>query len=79
MKRGQAYRIELFNDGPEDSSFHIFSGIAAFGLSAVSVAPGESVMMSFTPNQTGTFRFACTNSSCGIGHDNMEGTVSVVP
>ncbi len=79
LKRGQPYRIEFFNDGPEDSSFHTFSGIAALALSAVSVAPGESVMMSFTPAQTGTFPYACTNSSCGVGHDNMEGTVTVVP
>ncbi|MFN2631846.1 MAG: hypothetical protein ABR610_00290, partial [Thermoanaerobaculia bacterium] len=76
---GQAYRIEFFNDGPEDSSFHTFSGISALGLNSVSVAPGESVTQAFTPRQAGTFQFACTNSACGVGHDGMLGTVTIVP
>ncbi len=79
LHSGQKYQIEFFNDGPENSSFHTFSGIAPLGLSALSVAPGESVTRTFTANQTGTFPFACTNSSCGVGHDGMTGTVSVVP
>ncbi len=79
LNRGQAYRIEFFNDGPEDGAFHTFSGISALGLSAVSLGPGESITSSFTPGQTGTFPFACTNSSCGIGHDEMTGMITVVP
>lgn len=79
LRSGQSYEIEFFNDGPPDSSFHTFSGIAPLGLSAVSVAPGESITRSFTPRQTGTFEFACTNSACGVGHDAMTGNISVVP
>lgn len=81
LKRGQAYRIEFFNDGVDqgDGVFHTFSGISALGLNALSLAPGDSVFVNLTPNQTGTFPFACTNSSCGIGHDNMTGTLKVVP
>ena len=79
LRSGQSYEIEFFNDGPPDSSSHTFSGIAPLGLSAVSVAPGESLTRTFTPRQTGTFEFACTNSACGVGHDGMTGNISVVP
>lgn len=39
--------------------------------------PGETKMVEFTADTKGTFRFRC-NVSCGSGHSDMTGTITVV-
>jgi cytochrome c oxidase subunit 2 len=41
------------------------------------VKPGSVTRVSFTPDKTGTFRFAC-DVFCGSGHKNMSGALIVV-
>ena len=40
--------------------------------------PTNFVTRTFTPTQPGTFSFNCSNSGCGIGHDDMIGRIVVV-
>ena len=39
--------------------------------------PTVFVTRTFTPTQAGTFVFSCSNSGCGIGHDDMIGRIVV--
>jgi heme/copper-type cytochrome/quinol oxidase subunit 2 len=79
LHKGQRYSIQIFNDAPIFTLGHTFSGIAALGLSAVSIDPGTSFTQTFTPNTLGDFPFLCTESLCGVGHDDMLGVIHVVP
>jgi len=79
LHKGQRYSIQIFNDAPSGTLGHAFSGIAALGLSGGSIDPGTSFRQTFTPNALGDFPFACTESACGVGHDNMLGVIHVVP
>jgi hypothetical protein len=79
LHKGQTYSIQIFNDAPSDTLGHAFSGIAALGLSGGSIDPGTSFTQTFTPNTLGDFPFLCTESGCGVGHDNMLGVIHVVP
>ena len=38
---------------------------------------GKSTALRFTPQKTGSFPFHC-DVFCGIGHEKMEGTITVV-
>jgi hypothetical protein len=79
LHKGQRYSIHIFNDAPLGTLGHTFSGIAALGLSSGSIDPGTSFNQTFTPNTLGDFPFLCTESACGVGHDNMLGVIHVVP
>jgi cytochrome c oxidase subunit 2 len=39
--------------------------------------PGKAVRVPLKPEKAGTFSFLCDNF-CGVGHEQMEGTISVV-
>ena len=42
------------------------------------VLPGQTTSLAMTPNKAGEFVFLC-DVFCGSGHENMEGTLRVVP
>jgi heme/copper-type cytochrome/quinol oxidase subunit 2 len=80
LKRGTTYELHLFDDGPSDTNPHTFSGIPGLGLPGRQVFPGDDVLLAtFTPQTTGDFPYLCTDSSCGVRHANMIGTVHVTP
>ena len=41
------------------------------------IKPGSVTRVTFTPDKTGTFTFAC-DVFCGSGHEDMSGTLTVV-
>ena len=63
---------------PTDSA-----GIPQLGMSGGILTPGGKTVLvrSFTPtsSQVGFFPFACSEESCGIGHDGMVAAIQVVP
>jgi cytochrome c oxidase subunit 2 len=71
VKKGTLVSLELTS---EDSK-HGFS-LPEFRVRA-DVKPGSVTRVSFTPDKTGTFRFAC-DVFCGGGHKDMSGTLIVV-
>jgi PKD repeat protein len=81
-KVGTTYQLRISDSDPSRSDPHGFSGIAALGLSGADLTPSGSpptvfVTRTFTPTQAGTFSFNCSNSGCGIGHDDMIGRIVV--
>jgi hypothetical protein len=82
MHVGQTYELHIRDNDPPGSPSHGFGGIPALGLSAhVLTAGGPPVIVNFTPSAShqGFFGFACDQSSCGIGHNNMTGLIQIVP
>ena len=52
---------------------------SVFGFSSnlnVQVVPGYEMVMTLTPNQSGSFSIIC-NEYCGIGHHSMVGKIYV--
>lgn len=79
LRVGQAYELHVFNDAPADAPSHTFSGIPGLGISGAIIAPsGAETVQTFTPSTTGNFPFLCTDSSCGVGHANMLGSIQIV-
>lgn len=64
---GQPYQLRI----RRSNGTHGFSGIAALGCSGASLS--STAVCNFTPTaaQIGTHGFACTISSCGVGHSSM--------
>lgn len=81
LRRGKAYEFHIFNDAPDDTAPHSFSGVPAIGLNGVDLlAPGgHEFVQTVTPQTAGTFPFLCTESGCGVGHDGMLGVIRVIP
>jgi heme/copper-type cytochrome/quinol oxidase subunit 2 len=55
-------------------------GLALLGIASCNSIPGHgSCSATITPksSQVGTYHYACTQSSCGAGHDSMTGTIVV--
>jgi hypothetical protein len=81
-KVGQTYQLQIRDGDPSGTLPHGFGGIPSLGLSAQSpLTPGGAPRSAtFTPNagQLGNHFFACDQSSCGTGHDNMLGTIQIV-
>jgi len=71
VKKGTPVVLELTS---EDSK-HGFN-LPDFGVRA-DVKPGAVTRVTFTPDKTGTFTFAC-DVFCGSGHEDMSGTLVVV-
>ncbi len=44
----------------------------------VDLIPGKTVTKTFVATTAGAFPYACTQPSCGVGHTNMVGTMTVV-
>ena len=81
-KVGTTYELHIRDGDPPGFLAHGFSGISALGLSGATLSAGGSfVTRTFTPNSSrvGSHPFACSETSCGIGHDNMLGIIQVVP
>jgi hypothetical protein len=71
---GQPYQLRVSR---VNGTTHEFSGMPVFGCSG-----GVTVNCNFTPTtaQIGNHGFACTNSGCGSGHQNMlSGQAIVAP
>ena len=81
MRVGQRYEVRITDTDPPGTNGHGFPGISALGMSGASLDPGETVTRIVTPTagQVGTHGFACSVSSCGDGHDDMIGSIQVVP
>ena len=80
---GTTYQLRISDSDPPRSDAHGFSGIPGLGLSGADLTPTGNpptnfVTRTFTPTQPGTFSFNCSNSGCGIGHDDMIGRIVVV-
>jgi PKD repeat protein len=81
-KVGTTYELHISDVDPQNSPSHGFPGISALGLSGAILSPGSSfVTRTFTPNSSkvGFHPFACSESSCGIGHNDMVALIQVVP
>lgn len=70
LKRGQPVVLELTStDRP-----HGFL-LVALGIRA-ELLPDQVARFAVTPERAGSFMFAC-NVFCGLGHDDMDGTIVV--
>ncbi|MEO8431103.1 MAG: PKD domain-containing protein [Acidobacteriota bacterium] len=73
---GQPYQLRI----RRSNGSHGFSGISAFGCSGASLSSASVCNFTPTAAQVGTHGFACTVSSCGVGHSSMlNGRAVVVP
>lgn len=79
LHRGQTYQMTVFNNAPSDTNPHFFSGVAPLGISGGVLGSGDSFVVTFTASSLGNFLFSCTDSTCGVGHADMVGSISVVP
>jgi cytochrome c oxidase subunit 2 len=71
VKKGTPVSLELTSEDRK----HGFN-LPDFRVRA-DVKPGSVTRVSFTPDKTGTFTFAC-DVFCGSGHEDMSGTLVVV-
>ena len=71
VEQGSLVTIRLTNSGEKTHGF----ALPDFGVNEP-VAPGESKIITFLADKSGSFRFFC-NVPCGSGHLNMKGTVLV--
>ncbi len=80
---GTTYELHIRDVDPAGTDAHGFSGISSLGLSGQVLTSGGSVVVirTFTPTtaQLGSHPFACSESSCGTGHNSMLGVIQVVP
>jgi hypothetical protein len=81
LRLGQKYELHVFNGGIVDTPPHQFSGNAALGISGFGPleAGGPEYVVTFRPTVVGAFSYLCTDSTCGVGHDNMTGLITVLP
>ena len=71
LKKGETVDIELSSDD-------VLMGFNVPELNARSdIPPGQVMHLRLTPQKTGTFGFLC-DVFCGSGHENMDGTITVV-
>jgi cytochrome c oxidase subunit 2 len=71
LEKGQSYRLHLSSTDYQ----HGFS-LQPVNIN-VQVHPGYDLVMTITPDETGTFGIVC-NEYCGIGHHVMTGRIHVV-
>ena len=79
---GQPYHLLVSDGDPPGSPDHGFGGVSALGLASHRLVAGDpAVVYDFTPaaGQEGTYNYKCNVSSCGNGHDNMDGKMTVAP
>jgi cytochrome c oxidase subunit II len=70
VKKGQPLVLELTSVDREHGFY-----LPDFGVDG-RLKPGEITRVSFTPDKTGKFPFAC-DVFCGSGHEEMSGTLVV--
>ncbi len=79
---GQSYQLLISDGDPPGSPDHGFNGVSALGLASAHLVAGDPpVVENLTPTsgQVGTYNYRCNVSSCGSGHDNMNGQMTVAP
>jgi PKD repeat protein len=82
LRVGQTYEFRIRSGDPPGTASHAFSGIPTLNLSAANINPGgQPVVRTITINagQVGSHLYACTLTSCGDGHNDMVGNITVVP
>ena len=81
LKLGQTYELHVFNGGIPDTPPHRFSGNSALGISGFGPleAGGPEYVVTFRPTVVGAFSYICSESTCGVGHDNMQGLITIRP
>ncbi len=71
LKKGETVDIEL-------STADVLMGFSVPDMNARSdIPPGQVMHVKLTPDKVGTFTFLC-DIFCGSGHENMNGTITVV-
>lgn len=70
VKVNQPVRLSLTSEDVDHGFF-----LPEFGVNEF-VSPGQTTVVEFTPDKTGSFAFRCT-VPCGIGHSTMTGTLIV--
>jgi cytochrome c oxidase subunit 2 len=70
VKKGEPVVLEISSEDVK----HGFT-LPDFGVHA-DIKPGTVSRISFTPDKTGRFTFAC-DVFCGAGHEDMSGTLNV--
>ena len=76
LKAGTTYKITWTST----DVLHGVGGLALLGIVSCNSIPSHgSCSATITPksSQVGTYHYACTQSSCGAGHDSMTGTIVV--
>jgi PKD repeat protein len=80
---GTTYELHITDTDPAGTDAHGFTGIPQLGMSGGILTPGGKTVLvrRFTPtsSQIGFFPFACSEESCGTGHDGMVADIQVVP
>jgi len=81
LKLGQTYELHVFNGGIPDTPPHRFSGNSALGISGFGPLEvgGPEYVVTFRPSVVGAFSYICSESTCGVGHDDMQGLITVLP
>jgi hypothetical protein len=81
LKLGQTYELHVYNGGIPDTPPHRFSGNSALGISGFGPleAGGPDYVVTFRPAVVGAFSYICSESTCGVGHDDMQGLITVLP
>ena len=81
LKLGQTYELHVFNGGIPDTPPHRFSGNSALGISGFGPLEvgGPEYVVTFRPAVVGAFSYICSESTCGVGHDDMQGLITVRP
>lgn len=71
LKKGQTVDIEL-------TTADVVMGFSVPDFHARGdILPGQTLHVRFTPDKVGEFAFLC-DIFCGSGHEDMDGTISVV-
>jgi cytochrome c oxidase subunit 2 len=71
IHKGEAVRLEI-------TSEDVLMGFNAPDFSVRSdIPPGQVTVLHLQPDEVGTFTFLC-DIFCGSGHENMNGTLTVV-
>jgi PKD repeat protein len=83
LQVGTTYTIQITDIDPAGRNSHGFSGVPELGLAGgkLTAGGGSILTRTFTPtsSQVGFHAFSCSESTCGDGHDNMLGTIQIVP
>jgi len=81
LRLGQTYELHVYNGGIPDTPAHRFSGNSALGISGFGPleVDGPEYVVTFRPAVVGAFSYICSESTCGVGHDNMQGLITIRP
>jgi plastocyanin len=73
VNQGDSVTIDITSIDVQHGFFieHYFEQLSFF------INKGQHRTVTFVANQPGTFTYFCTQGSCGIGHGNMSGTLTV--